>query len=63
VTCILGAIICAAMMVFLGVETWLRLIVWTIIGGFIYAFYGYRHSRVRATMNARAGDPTPATTR
>jgi APA family basic amino acid/polyamine antiporter len=45
-TCIAGACICGAMMVSLGVGTWVRLIVWTIIGALIYAFYGYRHSRL-----------------
>ncbi|HXR90055.1 MAG TPA: amino acid permease [Steroidobacteraceae bacterium] len=63
VTCILGALICAAMMLSLGIETWLRLIVWTIIGAFIYAFYGYRHSRVRATLNGGTGSASPAATR
>ncbi len=60
-TCILGALICAAMMLSLGVETWLRLVVWTIIGAVIYVFYGYRHSRVRATLNGgSSANPTSA---
>jgi basic amino acid/polyamine antiporter, APA family len=63
VTCILGAIICAAMMLSLGIETWLRLIVWTIIGAFIYIFYGYRHSRLGAALNGGAGRASPAATR
>ncbi|HUL18408.1 MAG TPA: amino acid permease [Steroidobacteraceae bacterium] len=48
VTCILGALVCGAMMVSLGTATWIRLIVWTAIGVLIYVFYGYGHSRVRA---------------
>jgi APA family basic amino acid/polyamine antiporter len=60
ITCTLGAIICLAMMLSLGIETWYRLIVWTIIGALVYAFYGYRHSRVRAAQNATASSPTPA---
>ena len=32
---------------FLSGSTWLRLLVWTIIGMSIYALYGYRNSRLR----------------
>jgi basic amino acid/polyamine antiporter, APA family len=46
-TCIAGAVICLTMMVFLGVGTWIRLIVWTIVGALVYVFYGYHHSKVR----------------
>jgi len=45
--CILGTIVCLAMTLSLGVPTWIRLVVWTIIGMAIYAFYGYRHSCLR----------------
>src|SRR5581483_5446218 len=31
ITCILGALICFAMMVFLGVPNWIRLVLWTIV--------------------------------
>ncbi len=51
-TCIAGAIVCFAMMASLGWATWLRLIVWTIIGAIIYAMYGYRHSRLRSANGA-----------
>ena len=60
-TCTAGAILCGAMMLSLGIETWLRLVVWTIIGAVIYAFYGYRHSRLRAGTNVAAPNPSPAT--
>ncbi len=46
-TCILGALVCVAMTYFLSNETWLRLLIWTIIGMSIYGLYGYRHSRLR----------------
>jgi basic amino acid/polyamine antiporter, APA family len=59
-TCIAGAVICLAMMIFLGVGTWVRLIVWTIIGALVYAFYGYQHSQVRARSGATQ-TPRPAT--
>jgi len=47
-TCIVGALICFAMMLSLGIDTWMRLLVWTVIGIAIYAFYGYSHSKLRA---------------
>jgi APA family basic amino acid/polyamine antiporter len=47
VTCVLGATVCLGMTYFLSAATWLRLLVWTIIGMSIYAFYGFRHSRLR----------------
>jgi len=61
VTCILGAIICGAMMLSLGAGTWARLVVWTIIGALIYAFYGYKHSRLHRGNGAT--NPASATTR
>jgi len=51
------------MMLSLGIETWLRLVVWTIIGALIYAFYGYRHSRLRAGANGSTANPSPVATR
>jgi basic amino acid/polyamine antiporter, APA family len=56
-TCIAGAVVCGAMMLSLGPATWLRLVIWTGIGVLVYAFYGYRHSRVRKA----AGGLTSAT--
>ena len=49
VTCVLGAVICGGMTYFLprGDLAGCSLI-WSIIGFSIYAFYGYRHSRMRA---------------
>jgi APA family basic amino acid/polyamine antiporter len=56
-TCIAGAVVCFAMMLGLGTATWMRLIVWTIIGVLIYLFYGYSHSRVRGEGNGGAAAP------
>ena len=54
-TCIGGALVCGAMMASLGWATWARLVVWTAVGAAVYAFYGYRHSRLHgATGTSRA---------
>jgi APA family basic amino acid/polyamine antiporter len=47
VTCIVGALFCGGMTYFLSNGTWWRLLFWTLLGGAIYALYGYRHSRLR----------------
>ena len=44
---ILGALICFIQMVALPFDTWLRLIIWMIIGFAIYFFYGRFHSKLR----------------
>ncbi|HQV06196.1 MAG TPA: amino acid permease, partial [Chitinophagaceae bacterium] len=41
---ILGIITCLFMMVFLPLDTWIRLIVWMLIGFDIYLAYGAKHS-------------------
>jgi APA family basic amino acid/polyamine antiporter len=40
------------MMYSLPISTWIRLVVWTLIGVFVYAFYGYHHSKVRLQKTA-----------
>ena len=63
ITCIFGAIICFAMMVSLGLPTWIRLVVWTFVGLLVYLGYGRKHSRVRVAMNGSgsAAGAKPAT--
>jgi APA family basic amino acid/polyamine antiporter len=39
-----GVVSCGLMMVSLSDATWVRLVVWTILGLAIYFFYGYRHA-------------------
>ncbi len=41
----LGIAMCLFMMAFLPFDTWLRLVVWTIIGLLIFAFYGLKHGK------------------
>ena len=43
---ILAALICVYLMLNLSIETWIRFLVWMVIGFVIYALYGYRKSRV-----------------
>lgn len=53
---ILSALACVYLMLNLPVETWLRFIVWMIIGSVLYFAYGYRHSRARRAPNLEPGD-------
>jgi len=44
---ILGAAFCFMQMAALPLDTWLRLVIWMVIGFCIYFFYGIKHSKVR----------------
>jgi APA family basic amino acid/polyamine antiporter len=44
---ILGIVSSFALMAFLPLNTWIRLVVWLIIGMVIYLTFGRKHSRVR----------------
>jgi len=48
---IMGIIIALAMMVSLNGVTWIRLVVWLLIGFVIYFTYGRKHSKVQAMQN------------
>jgi len=52
---ILGALVCLAQMLALPLDTWLRLIIWLIIGLVLYACYGRRHSKLNAGFAGQAG--------
>lgn len=43
---ICGILTCLFMMVFLPADTWIRLVVWMLIGLDIYAVYGVKHSKI-----------------
>ena len=45
--CPLGAVVCVWMTRYLSDATWIRLVLWTLLGGAIYAFYGLSHSKLR----------------
>jgi APA family basic amino acid/polyamine antiporter len=47
VTAPLGALLCLFIMTGLGMATWIRFVVWFVVGVAIYAAYGYRHSLLR----------------
>ena len=51
---IAGIIVCLAMMVSLGIETWIRLIVWLLIGFAVYFGYSRRQRGPAAVVQAAA---------
>lgn len=56
---LLGILVCVVLMLFLPADTWIRLVVWMLLGLDIYAGYGLRRSRlaqsgVRSPRRARA---------
>ncbi|GAA0955329.1 amino acid permease [Kribbella koreensis] len=55
---ILAALICIYLMLNLSLETWIRFLVWMVLGFAVYAVYGYRKSRVGETE--RTGESTRA---
>jgi APA family basic amino acid/polyamine antiporter len=52
---ILGIFTCLFMMVFLPMDTWIRLLVWMLIGMDIYLVYGAKHSRLGNGTTSRKG--------
>jgi basic amino acid/polyamine antiporter, APA family len=55
---ILGIVVCASMIFGLGVANWLRLGVWLVVGLLIYAFYGRKHSKLRAAAKQAPRSPS-----
>ena len=51
---ILGILLCGWLMVDLPGSTWIRFVVWLLVGMLIYAFYGYKHSKLRERREAAA---------
>jgi len=52
---ILGIFVCLFMMVFLPADTWIRLLVWMLIGYDIYLVYGSKHSHLGNGTDTRVG--------
>ncbi|MEO6405253.1 MAG: amino acid permease [Ferruginibacter sp.] len=52
---ILGILVCLFMMVFLPMDTWIRLLVWMILGMDVYLVYGARHSHLGNGTSSRKG--------
>lgn len=52
---ILGILTCLFMMVFLPMDTWIRLLVWMLIGMDIYLAYGVQHSKLGNGTTVRKG--------
>jgi len=50
---VLGIVVCFLLMTTLPHDTWLRLVVWLIIGFAIYFFYGRKHSLVQKALAAQ----------
>lgn len=52
---ILGILTCLCMMCFLPADTWIRLVLWMLIGLDIYACYGIKHSKLEGHVPNRKG--------
>ncbi len=51
---ILGIITCLFMMVFLPADTWIRLLIWMVIGLDVYIVYGFKNSKLQVATPSRA---------
>jgi APA family basic amino acid/polyamine antiporter len=60
---IMGVLVSGGLMASLPAATWLRLVIWLIIGMVIYFTYGQKHSKVQQSLaNARESKRTPVMT-
>ena len=52
---IAGILTCLSMMLFLPADTWIRLVLWMLIGLDIYVCYGLKHSKLEYNQPKRKG--------
>ena len=52
---ILGILTCVTMMCFLPADTWIRLVLWMLIGVDVYVSYGVKHSVLEPNQTHRKG--------
>ncbi len=57
---IAGVVCCLGLMATLPADTWIRLIVWLLIGFTIYFGYSRKHSRLQRELAGGAGGPPPS---
>jgi APA family basic amino acid/polyamine antiporter len=57
----LGVVACLFVMVGLPYQAWERFGIWLVLGGLVYAAYGYRHSKLHGTHSHTPRTPTPRT--
>lgn len=48
-----GIVVCVVLMLFLPADTWIRLVMWMLIGLDVYAGYGLRHSHLEPSPDGR----------
>ncbi|MDN5929626.1 MAG: amino acid permease [Pseudonocardia sp.] len=57
---VLAVLSCVTLMLFLTVNTWLRFLIWLVLGFVVYFLYGKRHSRLAQADSGPASPPPDA---